>query len=365
MYTILISQNKTPYDVSSIVYNMSWNDSIETLGVELSFTTPKVLSFQNFEINVKDKIKVFNKSTGQEIFRGIIISKDIGKHELNFTCFDYAFYLNQSKLIYQIDNISVSECIKQLANKFNVPIYKIENIPTVSTEIYTDKTVAEIIKDLLEKATMETGKKYRFEMNYGKLHVLAYERIEVFASVELANNLNPLPFTKTIDNISKSENISDLKNSIVVVENEKVLATALSQESIDELGLLQEIISVDEKDRAKAGQTAKITLQELNRVNESISIDGLGSDNLRAGRIINIVSLQYNLNGYYLIKSSTHSYNNNIHRVTLDLEAEPKALDYEISLTEVSQTQSNKSIYKKPKPVVEAVIVNGLELSVD
>lgn len=365
MYTILITQNKRGYDVSSIVYNLAWNDSIDTLGVELSFSTPKVLFFQDFQINPKDKIKVFNKSTGMEIFRGIVISKDTGKHELNFTCFDYAFYLNQSKLIYQVDNISVSEAIKQLANKFNVPVYNVENIPTLSTEIYTDKTVAEIIKDLLEKATQETGKKYRLEMNYGKLYVLSYERIEVFGTVELASNLNPLPFTKTIDNISKSESISDMKNSIVIVENEKVLAKALSQESIDEVGLLQDIISVDEKDRAKAGQTAKVTLEELNRVTESVSIDGLGSDNLRAGRIINIVSIQYNLNGYYLIKSSTHSYNNNVHRVTLDLEAEPKALDYKITFSEATQQQKSTSVYKKPKPVVESVIVNGLELSVD
>jgi hypothetical protein len=85
-------------------------------------------------------------------------------------------------------------------------------------------------------------------------------------------------------------------------------------------GLLQESLSVDDKDYSQVSEIAANKLRELNRISETTSIDLLGDDRVKSGRILAITEPITKLAGYYLVKEATHTVQNSIHKMSLDIE---------------------------------------------
>jgi len=61
-------------------------------------------------------------------------------------------------------------------------------------------------------------------------------------------------------------------------------------------------------------------IRKLNKITEDFSIDILGDDKVKSGRVIDIDLPLFNLKGEYLIKESSHTVQNGIHRINLKLE---------------------------------------------
>ncbi|WP_077369715.1 XkdQ/YqbQ family protein [Anaerosalibacter sp. Marseille-P3206] len=326
-YTInLIKDNGGNKNITNISSGLSWKDSIDTLGMELNFTTGRSTIDRYMKgydlVEIGDKIILLNNS--KELFRGIIVDLGIDKYSKAITAFDYAFYLNQSRTIIQFNKVKADDAIKQLCNKFNVPIGNITSIPTTITKIYKDDTVADIIRDILKQATDALRIKYRLEMKAGKLYIEKYTDLVIKPKFKPAPNIAPFNPLKAIGSISKTESIADMRNSILISSsNEKssrVVATAKDDKNIAKFGLLQDVESVDDKNIAQAKVIAQNKLKELNKVNEDISITILGDDNVRAGRILEIDNDTFKLKGQYLVKDCIHAYHNRIHTMDLTLE---------------------------------------------
>lgn len=326
-YTLFLVKNDgIQRNITSLCGNLSRKDSIDTLGMELNTDVMRnwkdryVINYDLVEIG--DKILLLNKD--KEIFRGIIVDLGTDRYSKTITAFDYAFYLNQSRTIIQFNKVKADEAIKQLCNKFNVPIGNITSIPTAITKIYKDDTVADIIRDILKQATDSLGINYRLEMRAGKLHIEKYTDLIIKPRFKPAPNVASFNPLKVIGSISKTESIADMRNSILISSsNEKssrVIATAKDDRNIAKFGLLQDVESVNDKNIAQAKVIAQNKLKELNKVNEDISITVLGDDKVRAGRILEIDNDMFKLKGQYLVKDCTHKYHNRIHTMDLTLE---------------------------------------------
>lgn len=325
-YTLfLIKDDKKQINITNLCGNLSWKDSIDTLGMELNVDVARNTDdkyIKGYDLaEVGDKIVLLNND--KEIFRGIIVDLGTERYSKSITAFDYAFYLNQSRTIIQFNKVRADEAIKQLCSKFNVPIGNIASISTVITKIYKDNTIADIIRDILKQATNELGIKYRLEMRAGKLYIEKYTDLIIKPLFKPAMNVvefNPL---EAIGSISKTESIADMRNSILISSSDekssRVVAVAKDNKSISKFGLLQEVESVDDKDIAKAKIIAQNKLKELNRIGEDISIELLGDDNVRAGRILEVNNDMFKLQGQYLVKDCTHTYQNRIHKMNLTL----------------------------------------------
>lgn len=323
---LLFKSSGEKHNITSLIGNLKWKDSIDTLGMELSFD--KAHSDEKY-MAVHDVVepgdKLVLKNNNVEVFRGIITDEGIdGRFGRNYVAFDYAFYLNKSKIIIQFNKIKANEAIKQLCNKFSVPIGNITQISTLITKIYKDSTIAEIIMDILNQATKETGTKYRLEMSSGKIHIEKFTDLIVKATYQPTSNLAAFDVTKAIGNVSGSRSIQDMKNSIIITSSDenstRVIANAQDQTNIKQYGLLQDVQSVDDKDIAQAMNIAKNQLKLLNRITEDTSIQLLGNDNVRSGRILIIEEKITGLSGQYLVKECTHNYNNFVHTMNLNIE---------------------------------------------
>jgi hypothetical protein len=324
-YSVFLIREGAGFDISGLCGDLSWRDSIDTLGMELQFTTANsdARYFPKLVVQLGDLIVLSNN--GVEVFRGIVTDESIdGRFSRSFTAFDFAFYLNKSKTIIQFNKMRADEAIKKLCNQFNIAIGTICPISTLISAIYKDKTIAEIIEDILEQVTKELGIKFRKEMRIGKFYIEKYTDLIVKGLFKPASNIQAFDVTKAIGSVSRSRSIADMKNSILIVSSEekstRVAAKAEDSSSIKKYGLLQEIESVDSKDIAQARNIAKNKLAELNKIAEDTTIELLGSDLVRAGRILEIIEPITGLNGKYLVKECTHTYKNRIHKMSLTIE---------------------------------------------
>ncbi|WP_157047245.1 XkdQ/YqbQ family protein [Alkaliphilus metalliredigens] len=310
--------------ITALVGNLTWTSHESTLGVQLNFDTAynNIIYFPKDLIDIGDVVVLSND--GNEVFRGIIVTEEInGEFSRHYIAFDYAFYLNKSKGVYQFNGIQASKAIEQLLNDLNIPVANIASITTIINHIYFDKVISDIIKDILLQATQETGQRYRLEMRAGKLYIENEVDLIVNATFKLAENIESYNVTTAISNLSRRRSIEEMKNSIIIIsengESIKTVGSAKESTSIQKYGLLQEVQSVDEKDISQANHIARTLLKDLNKIFEDNSVELIGNDSVRAGRIINISEPITGMNGQYKIKSCTHNVSNGIHKMSLDL----------------------------------------------
>lgn len=324
MNIYIVKDNKT-YDITSYVGNVSWSDSVDTLGSQLDFSTgySSERYFPKFDINCGDIVVMVEE---YEIFRGIIVTKDFSSYsEKSYTAVDFLWYFNKSKVIKQFNGINSGAAIGQLCSEFSIPVGSIAPMRSLINHIYYENTVSEIIDDILEQEFNETGKNYVKEIDKGKFYVFEKYSKTVQGFFRPAINIAPFDVTLAPAMPSRSFSIEEMKNSVIIVSGLDnavyTLATAADTGSISKYGLLQEIESVDDEEKNKAQNIAENRLKEYNKVTETVSIQLLGDFNVRSGRVIAIKEDYTGLNGNYFIKSCSHSVSSSVHTMDLELEA--------------------------------------------
>lgn len=324
-YRIFDIYNGIQTNITPLVGDISWRDSIDTLGIQLDFN---IANNDNGNIpkdilDIGHMIVLLGEKGNNEIFRGLPVTENKqGRQPIGYSCFDYGFYLNKSKEIYQFKKIKADVAIKKICTDFKIPIGSIISISTIINKIYYDKELSEIIKDILDIATKSTGIKYRMEFREGKFYIQKYTDMIIKASFDLGGTIQDI--TDFTSNPTRSRSIEEMKNSIKIYtgdENKiKVVATARDEKLIKEYGLLQEVQSVDEKDIAKAKNIANNLLKDLAKITEDNSIELIGNDDVRAGRILEINEPLTGMKGNYLIKDCTHTIKNGIHKMQVGLK---------------------------------------------
>lgn len=321
----LIKNSGGTHDIATMIGNLEWSDSIDSLGMEVKFDC-----FRNLEdrymknkdvVELGDKLVLSNK--GNEIFQGIIADLGIDQKVKKITAFDFAFYLNQSNAIKQFNKIPAKTAITQLCGEFGVPVGNITSMPTKINKIYNGDTVSEIIKDIIVLDEKSTGNKYRLEMRAGKLYIEKYSDLVITPKYKPAINLQYINPLDVIQSFSYSQSITEMKNKVVVSSGDEkkvnIKATEQDAGSIKKFGILQSVESLNDKEKGDVKSIAKNKLKELNKVTEDLKITVLGDDTVRAGRVIELKNELYNLKGKYLIKECSHTFHNDVPIMSLNL----------------------------------------------
>ena len=292
--------------------------------MQLDFSIPKDKAYINFFIDCGDKILLTKDN--KTVFQGIITDKSInGIFEESFTAFDFAFYLNKSKIIKQFNNINGSGAISSVCSEQGINIGEIPTLSTNINHIYFDNTIAEIIDDILAQCSNETGKIYYKEVLADKLYIFERGTKLINPTYKMAVNVASINVLDEIgQNFSKGYSIADLKNKVTIItQNEKearVIATKEDNKNIEKYGLLHHIESVDEKDINQATNIASNTLNELNKVKETLSLELLGDITIKAGRVLNINNKEIDVNGKFNIISTNHTIESGIHKTNIEIE---------------------------------------------
>ena len=321
MYKVIIKDK----DVSDIIGNLTWRDTVDTLGVEVDFELPINRYDEKFEflydITLGDPIQILN-AKGEVLVQAIIVTETPSGKITSFTAYDMAWYLNKSTVIKQFKKMIGNDCVKSLCKEIGIDV-EVSGLDTKIDKIYKDKAVSEVIKDIIEQCSQFNSKKFFIEFDKNKLIVSPYKKIKVFGTFEMQKD-KFININENIGGVSLSKSIVDMKNSVLVITENKGAVRTIGEEqdskSIEKYGKLQEVVTLDEKEFSKANLVAKNELKKLNKITEDFSIDVLGDDNVKSGRVIDIDLPLFNLKGEYLIKESNHTISNHIHKISLKLE---------------------------------------------
>ncbi len=301
-------------DITSAVGNLSWQNSIAELATIMSFDVAKT-DVQHTSIYLPREGSIIQMHTNEEIFRGIVLTVDDGDKTKNtYTAADFGWYLNKSKETYQFNNMPASKAIRKVCADFNIDIDSIPPLETKITKIYFDKTISEILQDILEQC----GGGYNLDMTPKGLRIYKIGSIYAYPEFRLSPNTQLLYSSNLRGNVSHSVSIEDMKNSIKVITetdgNYSVKKVVQDTGLIDKFGLLQEVVKID-PEKENADTVAQHKLSELSKIQESYSLEIIEAVDsyTRAGYMISVGGIDY------IIESSNHSVKHGSHYVKLDL----------------------------------------------
>ena len=181
-------------------------------------------------------------------------------------------------------------------------------------QIYFDKTVSDILKDILEKC----GGNYNFDFVPEGLRIYKIGDLTAYPEFQVTSNVRQGYSIDYRGNVSHSTSIEDMYNSIKITSEKdnvyKELMVLQNRDLIDKYGFLQKIVKID-TEKENADTVAKRELNENAKVNETFSFEIVEKYDsyTRAGEVISVDGVKY------AIESTNHSYKDGWHFDKLEL----------------------------------------------
>ena len=329
MYKVILIKDKKTADITDLVSDLNWNESLDTVGVSLSFSVPDTQEryIPRLLIMAGDIVQLHNDSG--EMFRMVVVNVNRNFPKRTVKACDFGFYLNKNDVVIQFKNKSVSYCLKQLFSSVGISVGSICDMPAKVKGVYI-KNVNEIIKELIEIQQGNDGKKYYYELRADKIYVF-----------QMPTDVIPYVFKATVNvgrfdvtdkdahgRGSYTHSIEDMKNSIVAIVNSKTKGKmpdkkfiVRDEKNIKKYGLLSENYKVNSDEADNIQELAKNELKEKNRIKRELTMDFIGHDNARPSRVMHIVDDYLGIDGNFRIQSVNHKVNGNIHTMSCNLES--------------------------------------------
>lgn len=294
------------------ILTLDYNENLDDVASSFNFSSLSdfgITSNKNNKTSL-NSFKICEKGKKQAFYFGYITDFEhtSDKNIYSYSGFDIGFYLNKNEIVKQFRKANMGEAIKSLCRDYKIDINLTANFKKSVSKIYKDVVFADVLKELLELEKLQGGLNNLYiDCKLGKLNILEYKLEENLCAI-ISNGIL-IDSHRTINNINIKHSIQELKNKVIIVDNnEKSLRTISKQNdnSIATYGLLTSVESVDTKKTNNLNLLAQKKLEELNRQQEDISLTLLGDYRISKGKIINLKIEEYKLDGLYLIKSANH-----------------------------------------------------------
>lgn len=328
MYKIILTKGNQSQDITNLVSDLSWNENLDTVGVTLSFSVPDTNEkyIPRLLIMAGDIVQLFGDDG--ELIRAVVVNVSRNYPKRTVKASDFGFYLNKNDIVIQFKDKSVSECIKELFSHVGISVGSVCDMPANVKGVYI-KNVNEIIKELIKIQQDNDGKKYYYEMRAEKIYVFQLPTEPISYIFKPAVNVAAFDVTdKNAHGRGKyTHSIEDMKNAVMAEVNSKTSGEmpekqfiAKDEESIRKYGLLAENYSVNSDETDNIAELAKNELKEKNKLKRELSMDFIGHDKARPGRVMHIIDDWLGIDENYRIKSVSHKVNGCNHTMRCTLE---------------------------------------------
>jgi len=329
MYKIILNRDGQSEDITNLVSDLAWSENLDTVGISLSFSVPdkEERYIPRIKVMAGDIVQVFNDEG--ELIRAVVINVTRSYPKRTVKASDFGFYLNKNDIVIQFKDKSVSECLKELFARVGVTAGGICDMPANAKGVYI-KNVNEIIKELIKIQQDNDGKKYYYELRAEKIYVFQLSAEPISCIFKPAINVAEFDVTEKNDHGrgKYTHSIENMRNAVTAEVNSKTSGEmpekqfiARDEESIRKYGLLAENYSVNSDEADNIQELAKNELKEKNKLSRELSIDFIGHDKARPGRVMHIVDDWLGIDENYRIKSVSHKINGCSHTMSCTLES--------------------------------------------
>lgn len=269
----------------------------------------------NLKVDVGQKIELYYKE--KKLFDGIIFLATYNEdYTVSFKAYDYGIYYTKNYVNKTFKNVTADGIIKAIVGDSGLPLGSVASTGYVFPEyVAEDKSISDVVYDVLENSEAQTGKTYYPMLRNKKLNISLYEKPK-----------KPIVFSgdKDILSVSNERSIEDLANSIIVRggnQDNPFTATTSDSESIRKYGRMQLLESVDEKANAShARDRASKLLEKHKNPKREVSLTVIGDFNVRAGTMITIKDERVGASGNFVATEVSHNVNMSEHTMDLTLK---------------------------------------------
>ncbi|WP_302529600.1 XkdQ/YqbQ family protein [Phascolarctobacterium succinatutens] len=317
-YTPPTGTNAPAIDVTDYVARYTWSGDADQaarkLDFDIAYNSPvKDAGFVNLDLQLGGSIAlsyIDDAGNAAEIFNGRIFwrKRNTGGYTMGFTAYDNMIYLAKNKVHMVFNNLAASAVIRQVCNEIGIP-YANNNpdLPTVINYIADGKSCTEVIRMALDKVEADTGKSYSAVSINGEITIVQHGTVvENYLASDLTNVIES----------EHSEGYENMVNRVKLVdEHGNLVKTITATEYQERYGTLQDVYKMQPPKEGESVDNLKAAKYRLKFLDNDSRVKALGNIQCITGYAINIMEEQ--LQGTFLIKSDTHTFEGNQH--TMDL----------------------------------------------
>lgn len=302
------------YDVSELVTDAAVKDNYNKSSVL------NIKLINDSKVNIKEGTLIRLKNDRECYFFGNVFKLEYSEStEYSVTAYDSLRYL-QNKDTYVFEGQTASEALKKICSDFKLKSGKIEDTAyRVPRTIFDDKSLLDIISDLLKVTLRNTGQLFILKNIDGAVTLRNIKSNLTNFVVDPESNILGYSFDTSID--------EDTYNQIKLVRDNKdtgkrEVYMAKDSSTIKMWGLLQYYEKVDDSlNNAQIIDKVNALLMLKNRVVRNFTnVKVIGDNRLRAGNMIFINLPERNIKGFLLCTKADHSFGNASHTVTADFK---------------------------------------------
>lgn len=300
-------------DITQAVTSVSWSGSVSEAArtAEISvINAPNDKNVKSLKLNIGagDAIKLYEN--GKMIFLGEVqTSKRTGETgTISYTCYDLLNHLLRSTGVYNFKSTTAERITKKVCADVGISTGAVvASKAPIKKMIIDGDNLYDIIMKAYTKASKQTGKKYICRMDGNKLTVsVKGEKVKNF-TLEDGKNITNASYEESIENMVNIVKIYNDKNKQVgVVKNDK---------HVKKYGIYQGTYKKEEG--VNATTAAKNMLAGIEK---NVTLDGVnGNLDCIAGNGVKVYDKATKLNGLFWIETDTHTWENGIHTMNLEV----------------------------------------------
>lgn len=260
----------------------------------------------------------YTGGTARSLFTGIVV--DLGKSskgDINPVAYDFGYYL----MINDVAAVSTGEAADRLLTRIfqqhAIQIGGIGRMPTVEKQIIRGKSVWDAVVDILNQVYQSSGIRYWCWIEQGKVYVGTQRGQTVQWKIQQSSNLLDANRKRSIAGMRTVVRVIGSSNDSTAILHEET-----DQASVKQYGRMVKVVEMRDMQTGSAVALAKQELQNLRKVKDEASINGLGIDDVIAGNRVEVYEEITGLQGIYTVWGDSHTIRPGYHEMKLQLQME-------------------------------------------
>ena len=299
--TLYLTKSAGTRDITTILTMWTWSGDKATISRQLSGT---VAYIENSQLPVPEIGDLVTMLEGTEKkFVGIILQRSLGSEDstMDFTAFDYGYYLQRNDGTYKFTGASPEEMTRLVCGDRSIPVAQLPSTGIQLWRKFAGVKLTQLITTVWTLASEKNGKTYALRYTPAGLRVK--ERSVSQSSLVLKASSNLMDATT-------KEDASQMVNSVAIYDSNGNFLRRIGDSDAQKLcGVMEQHITQSEGKEADADATARKALED-GRQKRTVTVNVLGDTALLTGETVEVREAKTGLTGIFWIDADIHTWKN-------------------------------------------------------
>lgn len=308
--TLYLTKSAGTRDITTILTMWTWSGDKATISRQLSGT---VVYIENSRLPVPEIGDLVTMLEGSEKkFVGIILQRSLGSEDstMDFTAFDYGYYLQRNDGTYKFTGASPEEMTRLVCGDRSIPVAQLPSTGIQLWRKFAGVKLNQLITTAWTMASEKNGTAYA--IRYTPEGLLVKERSVSKSSLVLKASSNLM-------NATTKEDATQMVNSVAIYDTNGNFLRRIGDSEAQKLcGVMEQHVTQSEGKEADADATAKKALED-GKLKKTVTVNVLGDTTLLTGETVEVREAKTGLTGIFWIDADVHTWKNKNYYTKLTL----------------------------------------------